>query len=362
MRIFGFLVLSFWLLAAPALAAPTHGRAAALERKLRAIAADYAGRMRIGVAVIHIPSGEQVSVDGARAYPLGSVFKLPIMVELARQMQAGGGTTLQTRLTLREVDKCIGSGNLQYARVGTQVTVARLVELMETISDNTATDMIFNRIGVPGVNAMMWKLGLESADISLTNRAAYLISLGMGSDFRGLGARAIAKKWLGMSAAERQAAVSRILAENRGLTRAAFQQVENASAARQTGQAYTDDVFLAATVDNLASPNDIAGLLRALWQGEILDARWTGYCFDVLSRQQYNTRIPRMLPPAVRTYHKTGTIAGIVNDAGVIKISKDSAIALAVFVRDVQEGSRSTAETAIARMSRAAYDTYAGDH
>ncbi|MEW6282445.1 MAG: serine hydrolase, partial [Candidatus Eremiobacterota bacterium] len=194
--------------------------------------------------------------------------------------------------------------------------------------------------------------------VYLTNRAAYLISLGMGSEWEGMGARAIAARWLKMSHHERLKAVERILQENRDLTLDEFQAAEDASAARQSGQAYLDDVAVAAAVDNLASPNDMADLLGRLYQGEILDKKWTAYCLDVLARQRFNTRIPRLLPAGTRVYHKTGTIVGVVNDAGIIRLGDGTGLVVVVFVRDVRQGSSDEAGTLIAKVARLAYDAY----
>lgn len=339
---------------------PLGAQASPLEQKIRALVRSESGRMRVGVSVRHLRAGEApIEIDGDRAYPLASVFKLPIMIELARQLQEGrAGLSLQTPLTLHEADKVIGSGTLQHAANGTRVSLARCVELMETISDNTATDLVFNRIGTASVNSMLSALRLSHSSVWLTNRAAYLIALGMGSEWRGLKARAIARRWEQMSLAQQHGAVERILAENRGLTLAAFQRVEDASAAQQTGQAYLDDVYLAGSVDNVASPGDVADLLARLYQGKLLDARWTRYCLGVLARQKYNSRIPRDLPRGTRTWHKTGTIAGIHNDAGVVEVGPGNAFAVAVFIRDIREGCGGRADRLIGRIARAAYDAY----
>lgn len=336
-----------------AVTSPTD-RARALEARVKALVAKYPG-MKAGVSIVHIPSGERVDLDGDRPYPLASVFKLPIMIEVARQIQAGGkGLSLSRQLVIREPDKVIGSGRLQDKPAGSKVTLGQAVELMETVSDNTATDMVFDVIGLESVNRMMRGLGLTESDIYLKNRPAWLISLGMGAQFRGLGPRQIAAKWLAMSSAQRHEAARAVEAENRSLSLSRFQAAEDASAARQS---HAENVLVAAAVDNMGSPSDFADLLAKLWKGEVLDDRWTDYCLGVLARQKYNTRIPRNLPPGTVVYHKTGTIAGVVNDAGIMEVG-DEPVAIAVFVRDVQSGRQAAAEELIGRIARAAYDAY----
>lgn len=329
-------------------------RARALEARVKALAARSPG-MKAGVSILHLPSGERVDLDADRPYPLASVFKLPLMIEVARQIQAGEkGLTLQKQLVIRESDKVIGSGSLQFRPAGTRVRLEQAVELMETVSDNTATDLVFDVVGLESVNRMMRGLGLHGSDIYLKNRPAWLVSLGLGSQFRGLGPREIAAAWLRLSPAQRHEAARKIEAENRDLSLARFQAAEDASAERQS---HAENVLVAAAVDNMGSPSDFAELLALLWRGRILDAKWTDYCLGVLARQKYNTRIPRNLPAGVPVYHKTGTIAGVVNDAGVVRVG-GGALVVVVFVRDVQSGRQAAAEELIGRIARAAYDAY----
>ncbi len=332
------------------------GLPACAQSPLLAKVKKIVGSHHAGVAIVHIPSGERTELNGTTPYPLASVFKLPVMIELVRQVQAGKqGLSMDRQLSITAAEKCIGSGSLQNAANGTPVRVERLVELMETVSDNTATDMLFKLIGYHSVNQMMAGLGLKNTDIFLTNRQAWLISVGQSSTFKGLGPAGIASRWKAMNAEQRHAAALQAEQENLKLSLSRFQQLEDASAARNT---HAEDVLVAGTVDNLASPGDLADLLVKLEAGELLDPKWTRFCLGVLGRQKYNTRIPRDLPEGVRVYHKTGTIAGVVNDAGLIELGDGQFLAVVVLVRDVGEGRSSAADQLIGRVARAAYDHY----
>ena len=312
--------------------------------------------MKVGFSLVHLPTGERVELEAHRPHPLASVFKVPIMIELARQIQAGRqGRGLDQVLVLREQDKCIGSGPLQGRPAGSRIPLREAVELMETVSDNTATDLVFELVGTSSVNRLMRDLGLREGDIYLKNRPAWLISLGMGSPFRGMGPRQIAQAWSRMTSDQRHQAALLVEAENRALSLERFQAAEDASSARQS---HAENVLVAAAVDNLGSPGNFADLLVKLWKGEILDRKWTDYCLGVLARQKYNTRIPRLLPKGVRVYHKTGTLAGIVNDAGILEIGPQNQVALAVFVREVQEGREEAAQELIGQVARAAYEAW----
>jgi beta-lactamase class A len=180
----------------------------------------------------------------------------------------------------------------------------------------------------------------------------------MGSDWRGMSGSEIAARWEALDKGQRQKAIEKVLKENQGLTLRKFQAAEDASAAQG---AYEDDVAVATTVDNLASPNDLAELCARLYKGELLDKRWTGYALGILAQCKYNNRIPRDLPDGVTVYHKTGTIAGVINDAGIIRMEDGSGLVVVVLCRDVRRGSTDQASSVIAKISALAYEAYAGD-
>ena len=318
------------------------------------IAHAHAGRC--AVSIVHIHSGERTEVNASEAFPLASVFKVPVMVELARQIQQKqSALQLTTLLTLQASDKCIGSGSLQRKPVGSQVRLQQLIEWMEQRSDNTATDMIFRRIGLDSVDRWMKGIGCSSSQIFLTNRAAWLISLAHSSDFKGLKPHQIAARWNKLDHAERMAAALRCEKENVGLSLSEFQRLEDTSARVNSPE---ENVVVATAVDNKASAHDLGQVLEKLYQGELLDEHWTEFCLDVLSRQTFNTRIPRYLPKEVTVYHKTGTIAGVVNDIGVIELGPKSGLVVVVLVEQVAEGHEGRAEQLIADISRAAYKAY----
>lgn len=310
----------------------------------------------VAISIAHLPSGERVELDATRPAALASVFKVPVMLELAHQMQSGQSKlTLQTRLPVRASDKCIGSGSLQHQPNGTTVSVERLIELMETRSDNTATDMLFRRIGLESVDRFMHGLGLQSSQIFLTNRAAWLISLAHSSDFRGMSPHQIARTWQKFSPAQRLAAALHAEQENSTLSLREFQRLEDQSADENTSE---ENIVVATTVDNKASAHDLAVLLEKLYQGEVLNSRWSRFCLGVLGRQHFNSRIPRNLPRGVKVYHKTGTIAGVVNDIGIVEAGPKNPVVVVALIENVAPGQTTAAEELIGRVAHAAYLAY----
>jgi len=350
--------MKFWLLLA-CLLCSTQAALAQRADKLKKTVNGLISRAEVGqcaVSIVDLQSGERVDVQGDVAFPLASVFKVPVMVELARQMQTQQSPLqLTTPVVMKASDRCIGSGSLQFKPVGSSVSVQQLIEWMETKSDNTATDMLFRRIGLTSVDTYLATLGCTSSQIFLTNRSAWLISLAQSSDFHGLKPRQIADKWNRMDKAARLAAALRAEKENQGLGLSEFQQMEDRSARVNTPN---ENVVVATAVDNKLSSRDLAVVLEKLYRGQLLDRKWTNYCLGVLSRQTFNTRLPRSLPREVKVYHKTGTIAGVVNDVGVLELGPGRGLVVVVLVQQVNEGDEGVAEKLIADIASVAYKAY----
>lgn len=313
--------------------------------------------MDIGVVVFHVEDGKWLKINEKKTYPLASVFKVPIILELLRQADEGR-ISLQTNVILKESDKCIGSGVIKFSPAGTVFTLEECLYKMITISDNTATDLIWNLIGEDSVNKLLKRLKLKDTNIYISNRPSYLISLGMENEFSGLTAREIARRWLAKNMDERKKTIKKVLGENENLTIEQFQEIEDASARKQKGSAYYDDVVVAAALDNYGSPFDMALLFLKVYSGEILKLSSKDIFFDALLKQEYNTRIPALLPRDVKVYHKTGTITGVVNDAGLIEVSGNSHIILVVFIKNIKENCHEDAERVIKLIAKYVYEYY----
>lgn len=72
-------------------------------------------------------------------------------------------------------------------------------------------------------------------------------------------------------------------------------------------------------------------------------------------------RIPAYLPQGTNTYHKSGTILGVANAAGLIQVEKNSStgfVAMAVFVDHIERFHENEANAAIARISKIVFDCF----
>jgi beta-lactamase class A len=101
-----------------------------------------------------------MGLNAGASMPAASTIKIPVMVEVFRQLQ-NGRFDLDRRVVLRAADKDYGSGELCDAPVGSTYPVSMLIEKMIDISDNTATNMLIRLVGRRSINRSMLELGLE---------------------------------------------------------------------------------------------------------------------------------------------------------------------------------------------------------
>jgi beta-lactamase class A len=113
----------------------------------------------VGVMVQDVTTGMTTSINAGAEMPAASTIKIPVMVEVFRQLGIGK-FDLNTRVKLLRSDKDWGSGDLAGARVGSSYPVSRLLALMIDVSDNTATNMLIRLVGRPHINQEMEDLGL----------------------------------------------------------------------------------------------------------------------------------------------------------------------------------------------------------
>jgi beta-lactamase class A len=131
-----------------------------MERAIDAVVARAGGE--VALAATNLMTGETIERDADRSMPTASVFKLPLLTEVFRQADAGV-LDLDERVTLRGEDVVMGSGILRDFGPGLQPSLRDLATMMIIISDNTATNLLLDRVGGPErVNAAMRELGLPS--------------------------------------------------------------------------------------------------------------------------------------------------------------------------------------------------------
>ncbi len=247
---------------------------------------------KMGVALRHLETGEEIMIDADAYYPLASVVKIPILVEACHQM-ALGEFSPEDRWVLKTEDKNLPSGVLTFFEDGLTPTVRDILTLMIIISDNTATDIMIKRLGKPAINSRMETLGLTHTHVRMTVRELFEQILPNADPTQDLYELAIAEKKEG---SRKDTLVYQLTPEN-----------------------------------NVATPRDLTELLCLIFAGKTPDRKWSEFALKILLLQQLNDRIPRFLPAGTRCAHKTGTIGGVRNDSGIIYVGDNSHVALTLF-------------------------------
>ncbi len=142
--------------------APVRADTSALRRSLDSIAGAHRGV--VGYSIIDIDNSIRMSRRGDETFPTASLIKVPILVTVF-DLVAKGQLSLDDPLTVLRLDQVPGSGVLQYFHNGTMITVRDAAWLMTTISDNTATNLLLDRIIIRRVWNKMDSLGLRSTRV-----------------------------------------------------------------------------------------------------------------------------------------------------------------------------------------------------
>ena len=130
---------------------------AGVSAKLRRIAKNFSGTL--GVAARDLKSGEEIVFNADVAFPTASMIKIAILLELLRRRQAGELELSEPR-RVRQRDKTAGSGLLENLSDGVTLNLFDLAVLMNAISDNTATNILIDRLGIRRVNRAIREAGL----------------------------------------------------------------------------------------------------------------------------------------------------------------------------------------------------------
>ena len=124
----------------------------------------------ISLLIKDLGSGEIVaSAHPDRTCKTASVIKFPLLVHVALEVEQGRLHWDET-LTLTDSEKVGGSGVLTSMTAGLNLSVRDLCVLMTVISDNTATNMIIEHVGIEPVNQTLRDLGLPKTTL---NRKSY---------------------------------------------------------------------------------------------------------------------------------------------------------------------------------------------
>ena len=275
----------------------------------------------VGVSAKHLETDKRVSHNADTVFFTASTLKVPLLVELYRQVDAGIIDVYQ-RIDLTDALRVPGSGVLKELTSGLQPTIRDLAMLMIIISDNTATDILYNRVGGDNINNTMRQLGLNHTHIPMTCRELlYSIT--------GLDTKNLAHTY--------QLASDRLKKREFVLE----------------GDGFSEDR------SDVSSPNDMCRLLELLYDGDILSPQSREAVLDILKRQQLSTVIPHALPSGTVVAHKTGSYHTVRCDVGIV-FSPTGPYTVAIMAKQMTGGDRLSVDASLAAVSKAVYDEFTG--
>lgn len=118
-----------------------------------------------------------------------------------------------------------------------------------------------------------------------------------------------------------------------------------------------DQAAFDAGLNNLVTANGLLRMLRLIADGQAFSESASRQMLDIMHDQQLKSGIPAGLPEAARVAHKTGNIATVHHDAGIVYLEDRKPYVLVILTRFDQASPRSTA---VADVSRDIYECLAG--
>jgi beta-lactamase class A len=135
-----------------------------LASRLEPLAKAHKGK--VALAVKHLLTGESYYLDADEPMPTASLIKVAVMLEVYQQAEEGK-LKLTDPVTLHDADKVPGSGILTYHfSDGATLPLRDAVRLMIAFSDNTATNLVLDKVGIAAVNKRMEAWGFPNTRIN----------------------------------------------------------------------------------------------------------------------------------------------------------------------------------------------------
>ena len=248
----------------------------------------------------HLPSGAGIAVRADEPVDTLSVIKIPVLVLAFRDVEAGK-LDLEGRRLVGPQDLRNGTGVLKNFEPGLQPTWGDLLTQMIITSDNTATDIVVDRVGFERVNDLLSQLGYTGTRLQHT----------LAGYFR--------RRWELLDPAN--ASLSNAEVFERGFPRDPGARERDFAFEGEPGE------WLGRT-----TAREMANLLAQIENAELASRGSSDRMIGILLRQTCSSRLPRLVGDRVPIAHKTGDWAPLAgNDAGII-YGDNGAIVVSVFV------------------------------
>ena len=293
--------------------------AAAIER----VASPLAGR--IGFAAQEIGGKEVIAFNGDETFVMASTYKVAIAAAVLDRVDKKE-LSLDQLVDITPDMMMIGDAALSdtFVHPGLQLSIANLIEVMITESDNTATDILMGLAGGPAaVTKYLRRLGIT--DFRVDRTTGEIIG-----EFYGLPGPATMK--VATEAFKTRPELATIVGDR--------------------------NLDFEADPRDHATPLAMLQLLLAIDSGTAISPKSRDFLLGVMSRTRTGAgRLKGLLPRGTPVANKTGTIGGVANDVGYITLPDGRRFAIAVFTKS-SETSEADRDRAIAEVARSLFDYF----
>ncbi len=166
-RLFVFILLLSTLAVAQSSPPVTPEKQRILRTKLEDTIKDVDHRLDgvVGVAILDLSNGETILYHADEVFPTASTIKVPLLAELYRQSQEG-------KVKLTDVYTVRASDDVEDSQIFngltpelTKLTLRDLAQMVVAVSDNAATNVLIDRVGMANVNSLLQNLSLTKTKL-----------------------------------------------------------------------------------------------------------------------------------------------------------------------------------------------------
>lgn len=225
-----------------------------LVQRLREAEADMGGTL--SVVAERLGGGDPVRYRADASAPAASTIKVFLLIALLERVAAGEARLDDERI-VRASDQVAGAGVLKALQPERPYTLRDLAMLMIIVSDNTATNMIIDVVGLPAVEELCARRGWT--DTVLTGKLQMEENRPRSRTSATDLADAFARLWRGELLPEREAVFARGVFERQQLTDALGREIGYDGYATETGE---DDLVIASKNGSVRGVRHDAGVIR----------------------------------------------------------------------------------------------------
>ncbi|MCC9609145.1 serine hydrolase [Blastopirellula sp. JC732] len=255
-------------------------------------------RGEAAVLLKHLPSGATFAYEADRPQATASLIKLPLLMALYKAVDEKQ-VSLDTLVEMKKEDQVPGSGILTgHFSPGLKLSVHDAAHLMITYSDNTATNLVIDQVGLPATRELMKELACPSTQL---NSKVY----------------------------RRDTSIDLASSQKYGL--------------------------------GVTSCRDMVHMLEMLHAGKFIDDATSKEIVAHLAFGDDKSKVTRYLPPGIKPAHKTGGVSDVRTDAGIIPLP-EGVLLFSVLTQKNEDhsfGDKNEAELLAAEIGQVAYHYFA---